>query len=305
MPETPAATAALDWLRRHSPTPPADAHEALALTVHAILLHHDFRPSRPGSDGLPDGWGGAGYGGQYRHERSAMLFDIRGVRMGGRLLVNAVGDADDTRLHTIDLRVGTMYSPGDAGGAWSERLTDLDGLSTIVTVQLVHTLVPDTSKQGYEHGQQQQQQSSASSSSSSRQPPPPTHDHDPLRVHDPPRLIRPAVPLGRDDLLPPGMPAPSLNDPLAVHPLRGRAPPAGNLMGPGHFARPGTLPHRMPPGVPPGARFDPYGVAPDPDMEGLPGFDDDHGLRQGFRPPPRGPGGGGLGDDGPPAGMFF
>lgn len=76
-------------------------------------------------------------------------------------------------------------------------------------------------------------------------------------------------------------------------------------MGPASLL-PARAPHgRLPRGVPPGARFDPFGPV-GPDFDGLPppAFDDEHGLRG---PPGRpAPGGGGTGP--PPFGsgaMYF
>lgn len=112
-----------------------------------------------------------------------MLFDTRTVRKCGLQLIDTVGDADDTRLYTIYLPVGIIYLSVGAGGVWSERLTDIDGLTTLVTLQLVDTLVPYALKQGYEHGADTQLQSSFSSSAVTRvPPPPPTHGNGPLAV---------------------------------------------------------------------------------------------------------------------------
>lgn len=411
MPTTPATQSALAWLRAHAPVP-ADAHEAVALAVHAFLLFHDFRPAAtpppdtvapaavaaapntaaaptaaapaPDADAdadvdvtapatLPPGWGGAGYGGQYRHVRSSMLFDIRAVRMGGRLVVHAAAGEDDTRMHTIDIRVADFLRP-EPGTHDNNRNTDdadeatglaesnwhdvvrMDDLATLVAVQIAHRLVPDGAKHGYEDTAAASSSSSAAPPSAAgqqpRQPyrapplvPPPgwpraehdvDNDNDPLRIgpvrRPPPRMpldpMRPGglSPFGHDDLHPPGMPGmPGMGGGLGPRPQAGGMfGPGGNLMGPGQF-HPGGGGGRLPPGVPPGARYDPIGPGPDPDMEPLPGFDDEHGIggqqpygRMGgrgrggrgmggprFGPGP-GRGAGGFGDDdGPPPGMFF
>lgn len=343
---TPAARSALAWLREHAPTP-TNSHEAVALAVHALLLHHNFRPAGTAAPDdaelepaatpantaaaapttvttaaapatLPSGWGGAGFGGQYRHVRSAMLFDIRAVRMGGRLVVHAAAGEDDSRMYTVDVRVADYTSETDlpgqqvAGATW-HNLTRIDALATLVAVQIAHRLVPDGAKAGYENNPVVTGQSSqAHQAAPSPQPRPDLREpqrtdpnYDPLRIGPIRQPRMPAVPFGADDLVPPGFPGPG-----------GMFQPGGNLMGPGHFM---AGDRRMPPGVPPGARFDPYGPVPDPDMELAPGFDDDHGLRggqpsggfgRGGRAPSRGRGGGGFGgggfgDDGPPPGMFF
>lgn len=418
---SPVARSAYAWLRQYAKKP-SDGHEAVALAVHAILLYHDFRPSTeaPSEEGenqvptnLPGGWGGAGYGGQYRHVRSAMLFDIRAVRMGGRLVVHAAAGEDDSRMHTVDVRVADFYtpdSPGESrnigrgeGGAESrdddvkdenqnsvrsgersgndeggdgnqedakksdrsgdndgrkdqggneggqsednkndseverggdgdgsnddvwDRLKDLDGLATLVAVQIAHRLVPESAKRGYEDGAG----SSGADASDGPMPtatpvpmpgprpvpvpmpiPAPDGDHEnPLYIGPPhqPRMPGvPGMPLGHDDLLPAGLPRP-------LGGSGGMFGPGGNLMGPGHFQPQGGP--RLPPGVPPGARFDPYAPAPDPDMEMPPGFEDEHNLRRGAPPSgrgglgrggfSRGGGRGGFGDGGAPPGMYF
>lgn len=341
---TPSAQFAINWLRENAPTP-SDGHEAVALAVHAILLHYDFRPSNTETETarttaqnssnennettataapttLPADWGGVGYGGQYRHVRSAMLFDIRAVRMGGRLLVHAVAGEDDTRLNTVDVRVGNFYNnqtaneqndgdgESEADDPWA-RLRDMDGLATLVAVQIAHRLVPEGAKQGYEHGTPASTSTNDVNNNFNNVTPTPVpmpgprpyprpDYNDPLRVgpvRDPSfPILGQAPPLGHDDLLPAGLPRPGLGG-------GGMFGPGGNLMGPGHFQGGRD---RRPPGVPPGARFDPYGVNPDPDAEILPGFDDDHRLRggTGMRLPPRGGRGGGSGS-GPPPGVFF
>lgn len=291
---------------------------------------------------LPHGWGGAGFGGRYRHVRSAMTFDIRAVALGGRFMLHAVAGEDDGRLYTVDVRVDQYYTApaaatttaaADDGGGdaahWTDGLRDMNGFATLVATQIAHRLVPDTGKAGYEHGsgvdtqsEQQQQQSTTPTPRPMPGPRPiPAYVDDPLRVpprpHHPypfPGGGRPVPPLGADDLLPAGLPLPGRGD------ARGDMF-TGNLMGPNQFRRldPRFDPYggggggMRPPGVPPGARFDPYGAAPDRDAEVLPGFDDEHGVAQGGGARRGGPGGmggrfGGDGrglDDGPPPGMFF
>lgn len=371
---TPAAQSALTWLNAHAPEP-SDAHETVALAIHALLLFHEFRPSRTASvdendDGsernnepnsnetdnganpttnLPVGWGGAGYGGEYRHERSAMTFDIRGVRMGRRLVVHAAAGEDDSRMYTVDVRVDDFLAHGETRSTsdaeqtsgnpstW-HNLARIDDLATLVAVQIAHRLVPDGAKHGYEDGGSNTNSVGNGASSASNQPDPgtfrplpgvggllppgyrpvptgPEHGEDPLRIgpmrHPAPRF--PALPrmpgmpeFGRDDLI-----HPDLDSGLGG---RGMFGPGGNLMGPGHFGpgRFGPGRGQLPPGVPPGARFDPYGPTPDRDIERPPGFEDEHGLNG---PPNGGAGSGsgpmgrgyprGTGDDGPPPEMFF
>lgn len=49
------AASSLQWLRATVKTAPKDRHEAAAMFVHAVLLHHGFRPlgtpvPEPGSE---------------------------------------------------------------------------------------------------------------------------------------------------------------------------------------------------------------------------------------------------------------
>lgn len=364
---TPAARAALNWLNTHAPQP-SDAHETVALAIHALLLYHDFRPSSAlpdeagagletnesnlnsenGSDTvgnvpavLPQGWGGAGYGGEYRHVRSAMTFDIRGVRMGRRLVVHAAAGEDDSRMYTVDVRVDEFVAQGNAvpsnsteqndGGSevWCD-LTRIDDLATLVAVQIAHRLVPDGAKHGYEDGVDVGDSAANAAASASGQPQsgneaegsgrmPIDYDPSPLRVErdDDPLRIGPRRQPGFPRFPgPPGMPGmPGFGRDDMIHPDldpgiggRGFFGPGGNLMGPGHFVPGGG---RLPPGVPPGARFDPYGPTPDRDIERPPGFEDEHGLNgppmggTGLGGPLRGGNRRGTGGDGPPPGMFF
>lgn len=231
-----------------------------------------------------------------------MTFDIRGVRMGGRLLMHAAAVESDRHVYTVDIRVDQFVT--DSTDTWG-GINRLDDLATLVAVQLANRLVPDATKPGYEHSTGEASTSGAAASTSSNPAPRSTNPtprplpgprptppiHDPLRI-GPIRMPRPQpTPFGQDDLLPPGLPG------FGVGRMDGRG---GNLMGPGFFAPPGG--GRMP-GVPPGARYDPVYPIPDNDMEAMPGFDDEHALR----PPPRGgPGGTGNGEDeGPPQGMYF
>ncbi len=300
---TPSASVgAIAWLRalRHSPR---DAHEALALYVHALLLGHGFRDAEDdvAPDALRAGWGVGGYGGTYRHARSAMNFEVRATPLGARLRVTAVHDAADD-VATLDLRVADYYDAEQDAADWVDRLRRVDDAATLVLVNIAHRLVPDATKAGYEQGAA----SSAASSSDTRgggaaqprpqpapRPAPPVVHDDPLRigpVRGGPRMPRiPVNPLvdpgfGSDDLLPQMPGGAPLFGP------RGGAM-GGNLMGPRNF-HPGLgQPRRggrLPAGVPPGARYDPMGPN-EPDFDEL--------LPPGTNPGPRPPGGG---DDRPP-----
>lgn len=311
------ARAALSWLGRlrHAPR---DGHEAVALAVHALVLNHGFRPAEAAVDAdaaaeLPAGWGAGGYGGRYRHARSAMTFDVRAVPMGGRLVVHATPVEDDAQMHTLDVRVDQYVATGAAFPAdaepgatdWAATLQRLPDLATLVQVQLAHRVVPDAAKDGYEAAPPEENARGSASSSAGARPMPrmplphepfprqPEYPDDPLRIGPPPRrpgrnpypdpYPNPLGGFGDDDLHAPGLPG---RGGFGGGPggLGG-----GNLMGPRNFPyspnRPGRNGNppvgiggpRLPPGaVPPGARFDPFGpVVPDNDIELPPGPDGD------------------------------
>lgn len=353
MPSPTSAQQALNWLAAHSP-PPSSAPEALALYIHALLLTHGFRPAETPSPSTPDAlpetlpstWGTA-WGGRYRHQRSALTFDIRLTTVGARLVMHAVVAEDDADLHTAELRVAdfvdegavmTREGDGEAAVDWGRVLRRVDDVATVVQVQIAHRLVPDATKEGYEEGvhtiEEEGRRTGGGSASGMAGRIPgggeregggrmgplgplrgepglidPLRD-DPLR-DDPLRIGGRRYPgvggFGRDDLVAPGLPG----GPGGMFGGMGGGM-GGNLMGPGNFPGMGMGRGRgrgdgRPEGVPPGARFDPYGpVVPDNDIEGMPGFEDEHGLGLGGgRGRGRGaPRGGGFGE-GPPTGMYW
>lgn len=361
----------LSWLTRLGHVP-SDGHEALALAVHGLLVQHGFRPAEVPAGGenegqsssgrleegndtsassaadseqqakrntlpvLPGQWGSAGYGGRYRHHRSAMTFDVRAVAMGPRLIVHAAAVEDDERMHTLELRVdryvhdgnATNWSalrqyeqtnPGQGSGdrmrPWEEIFENLRDLATLVQVNIAHRLVPDAAKDGYEATAEADVPGTSRSSgdnesggvSSGRRPVPryggiEDDERDPLRIGGPmrPGMGPYGIPgvggigggrspfdLGHDDLLAPGLPRGFGGVGGGI----GGGEMGGNLMGPRHPAfagggggvggvfGPRNGQGRRPPGVPPGARFDPYGPpVPTPDHDG--------GSRD-RQPPPR------------------
>lgn len=331
-PTSPAATRALEWLRSLSHTP-RNPQEALALAVHALLLGHGFRDADVDAEGADDAarparlhidWGVGGYGGRYRHARSALVFEVRATPLGARLRVTGAHDAaarnDD--VATLDLPVATHYIAPPEEAPWTDGLRDLDAAATLVLVQVAHRLVPDAAKEGYEAGASSNDNGAGSAAARpapppARMPPPPMpdYDNDPLR-------IGPVRGGPRNPFLPPygpgGVPAPGGFGSDDLMPQMPRMPGfggghfgggmgggigggmgGGNLMGPRNFMPPnrgghpmrggppmfGTGRGRLPPGVPPGARYDPMGpggVGPDNTIE---------------RPPPD--------DDDPPSGMYW
>ncbi|KAF6000390.1 hypothetical protein F1559_000494 [Cyanidiococcus yangmingshanensis] len=102
----------------------------------------------------------AGYGTQYRHFRSALMFQIRSVPSGpDRLVVTGFAIEEPERVGTLSLRISdyirthvweqaqtTKTTPLD----WSALVQGWQRLATLVQVDLVHTLIPDSAKDGYE-----------------------------------------------------------------------------------------------------------------------------------------------------------
>lgn len=302
---------------------PTTAHEALALAVHALLVTHGFRPAHlPPSDttaAVPESWTPAAPLGTYRHARSAMTYAITAAPLGARLIIHAVAEEDDAALQTLELRVreyvvadeAELAALGADEAAWEAAFTRLDDLAALFQIQIAHRLVPDAAKEGYED---------AAAAGTGEEPPrerrAPRYEDDyesPLRV-GPGRvpgmtgggygMMPPGRGggLGSDDLIAPGLPGgfgggmggpamPGMGGNLMGprHPGFGGAG-AGGLMGPGGFGGGGE---RRPPGVPRGARFDPYGPG-DPSRGFGPGGEG--GPGRGGRPRVGG-GLGGIGGD--------
>lgn len=171
-----ASVAAAKWLDALAYRPERP-EEALALAVHALLLRHGLRtrqtaletdmnrdplpqaPAERPEDWLPTAER-AGYGTQYRHFRSALMFQIRSVPSGpDRLVVTGFAIEEPERVGTLSLRISdyirahvweqaqtTTTTPLD----WSALVQGWQRLATLVQVDLVHTLIPDSAKDGYE-----------------------------------------------------------------------------------------------------------------------------------------------------------
>lgn len=95
--------------------PPTTADGALALLVHALLVHHGFRAAQtapptagdgsPPAAVLPTDWGVGGWGGRYKHTRSAREYEIRSVRLGGVLSVVGVAVGEEAKPARVDLTI--------------------------------------------------------------------------------------------------------------------------------------------------------------------------------------------------------
>lgn len=250
-------------------------------------------------------------------------------------MTHAVVVEDDAQLHTTELRVGDFVREvGTAaegeGVRWEDVLRRREDVGTIVLVQIVHRLVPDASKEGYEEGVGVGEASGSGERASRGNV---DVGGGPLRGGG--RVIDPLRDdgglrvgggggsggyggvggFGSDDLLAPGL----AGGPGGMLGRMGGGGMGGNLMGPRNFMGAGWRGgDGRPQGVPPGARFDPYGpVLPDNDMERMPGFEDEHGLGLGGNGNGRGQGRGALGGagrgarrgggfgEGPPPGMYW
>jgi PI31 proteasome regulator N-terminal/PI31 proteasome regulator len=171
----PGVRGMLSWLHSVGHVP-ADGHEALALAVHGLLVQHGFRPHDQADASeqprLPAQWGAAGFGGRYRHHRSALTFDVRAVAVGPRLVVHATIVEEDEVLHSLELRVdryvrrdvdfSALAVPANAEETrvanqtesprfgWDDVFENPLDLATLVQVNIAHRLVPDAAKDGYE-----------------------------------------------------------------------------------------------------------------------------------------------------------
>ena len=333
-----AAVGAVAWLQRLG-RQPHSTDEALALVVHALLLRHGFRrmdalPTEPGLDPLPPAeavlprnWApsdtAAGYGTDYRHQRSAMTFSVRVVPVGAdRVMVTALAHETPDAVRTLVLRpseyvrqhrweaVRQAGDDDDTAMDWDDLVQNWQKLATLLQVDIVHALVPESAKDGYESVASGTQTPNTAGGVPARDrdrtrqpprsphidpaPPPPllpplrplADERDPLRVRPP--LYGPAV--GDDDLFPPspwrsrgpsGMPPPP--------PPSGSGGEGGGGMwvGPRHpvfrgrggndDGRSGTRDELfgdgrwLPPEArPPGARIDPFGPPLPPDAQPRP-----------------------------------
>mmetsp|Transcript_4820 Transcript_4820/g.8412 ORF Transcript_4820/g.8412 Transcript_4820/m.8412 type:complete len:316 (-) Transcript_4820:190-1137(-) len=298
--------ASVKWLSEGVGRGPIDRHEALALLVHAFLVRHGFRPASvsvedareslntPKQPVLPESWSHAGYGGMYKHFRSALTFEIRAIPLGSKVIVHGAFLEDDRNTLSLELNV-QRYTNDSQTSNLSDYHTiycNIEELASLVQINLAHKLVPDSTKDGYTEATNETQTASSTQPRRRRELSIPDYDDDPLRVGPPmrgypSRPMYPSVGVGDDDLIPGGLPR------MIVPPGLGAPPGGGNLMGPNHPAfgddrgfglrgpSGGIGGPRLPRGaVPPGARFDPFGPP------GFPGnFNPDNDLEPPGPPP--------------------
>ncbi|KAI5476044.1 hypothetical protein MNV49_000473 [Pseudohyphozyma bogoriensis] len=178
---TPSALSplALQLLPSSSSSPALNAPiEAVALLVHSIHTSLGFRlvsPSPPSSssesdspetkNALPQGWTNNGSPRfKYRHEQSALEFDVSVQELGGRAVVSAVAVQDHKSL-SFDFLLTDYLSassfpfsrPSDTSSDTSASLTTLfasparlTDLITLYRINIIQKLVPGLVKPGYE-----------------------------------------------------------------------------------------------------------------------------------------------------------
>jgi len=290
-----------------------NAHAALAFVLHLLMIQRGFRlvglsesdPIRelpPDANAYipPENWNKNPdvYCFKYKHSQSSMTFILKCVPLGDRLLVHALA-IEDKKPYSLEMDVNE-YIDIDQLRKSESNLVDLykrlDNIETFFRLNIMNRLVPFLNKEGYESERVASTTVPPTTTPSNIQPQPPrpirpdNEYNDPLRI-GPPRMPRPLpaeynpYEIGRSDLYP-DVGAPYFRGgPASGFP--------GGMVGPNHpifggglgIPRPGMGPRQpgIPPGVPSGARFDPYGPpgtgrgvpGPNPDNIRSPHFDDE------------------------------
>ncbi len=248
--------------------------------VHGIFLDSGFLlvPTAENNNQevqLPAGWQtGPALGLHYRHPRSSLRFELKLVPIMGKVYVHAATTDGSGKVLSKELEVDQLVGTLEAdGGLSNERLSNL---AYLVRTHFIHQLAPGL-KEGYEPAPAPTSVATQTTQPQQQQPQHPRYPPNYLEDDDddgggyglrmPGR--RPFFGVGQEDLVPPGLGG------------FGGFGPGGMVVGPNH---PSFMMGRgrgrgrggLPPGVPPGARFDPYGP-----FGGEPDFDD-------FPPPGQG-----------------
>ncbi|KAK6540393.1 hypothetical protein TWF694_009192 [Orbilia ellipsospora] len=217
-----------------SRAPLRSSTEAIAVLAHACMIAVDFKLLGFDEDDrideaiyngslkpLPSQWNPStsSYGFRYSHNQSAMKFLIKVNRLGGKIVIMALGLGDD-KTATMEIVtkdwISESFFADDAGAETKRpvgeayispsRMSDL--IATFKT-SIIQKLVPGLHKPGYEEAAEAVTSAANASSSREREatgrPPPPPgmqrpDDYDPLRI--PPRNPRGTYPGNPDD--PPG-----------------------------------------------------------------------------------------------------
>lgn len=231
---------------------------------------------------------------RYKHIQSSLTFVLKCIPLGDNLIVRGIAVEDDKVVEGFEIRIHEFIDKKDVSKLTDasspkdveESFRNIDKLQDLIIFNISRKLVPNAGDSG--------PTSSESSSSGAvgvgapprlptypQQPPfipfmpnpnddDDDDDFDPLRIGPPRRPNRgPMFNVGDDDLYPwaSHLPPPSAHFPGSGSSSSG----PGNLVGPGHpmfggvgpagiggagVGRGGNQP--LPPGVPPGARFDPF-----------------------------------------------
>jgi len=243
-------------------------HDSLFILLHAIMEARGFRLVGLGEEGnlvedkvIPNEWNNSNdaWAFRYRHHESSMTFLLKGLKLGGTLLVHGLALEQKESL-SLSLEV-SKYVTNTAFSLenLSQVYKDVDELIKVFTKAIISKFIPTV-----QDIQEQEAQSRASAEPQRSERDPLRIDRDRDRGYDPLRIDRPGrgggmhpnpYGVGSNDLYPPGF-QPFPGGPVWSPPNSG----GGSLMGPGHpIFGPRGGPSGGFPGHPPGARFDPYG----------------------------------------------
>jgi len=278
-------------------------HDAIAFLCHLMMIQHGFRcvglseaqESREHDQQyqLPDGWNSSSdvYSFKYKHKQSSMTYILKCVTLGNKLLINGL-TVEDGKYHSLELNISDYFKSTEQSSL-TDMYKDLNKIDQSFKENISNKMVPFQHKEGYESSVPAETQSAPTTASQNRpsqprqqppqQPSRPRDDYDPLRIGP---IRGPGIGgmmpgVGASDLYPsfggfPGTRPPGFGGGGMMvgpnHPGFGGG--GGMMMGPPRFGGRG-----LPPGVPQGARFDPYGpFGPGAPGRGNPNPDE-------FRPP--------------------
>lgn len=267
-------------------------HDKLAYSLHAAFLAAGYSLTATGTTAFSDdaisspstdevgieGWNEFedNYAFVYSNpDKGFKKILVKCLSMNDNLLVDVLKDVDSEPLH-LEINVNDYtVENGGSGGNYSAQFKELGKLVTSINNEILGKLSGTSASSS-----EATKSSSAARGSTADTYQPAEHEHQPYSPFG--IVVPPIYPgIGGSDAFPgPG---------AGMYPPRGDfGSGGGSLVGPDHplFAgriggqQPG-FPGALPPGAPPGARFDPYGPP------GVPGFEPNRFVRN-----PRRPGGG-------------
>lgn len=267
-------------------------HDKLAYSIHAAFLAAGFSLTATGSSAFSDealtspstdeigveGWNEFedNYAFVYSNpDKGTKKILVKCLAMNDSLLVDAVKDGDSEPLH-LEINVNDYaVENGGSGGNYSAQFKDLGKLVSSINSEILGKLSGSSASS---LGDSKSSSAARGSTADTYQPAETEHQpYSPSRIIVPP--IYPGI--GGNDAFP--------GTGAGMYPPRGDfGSGGGSIVGPDHPLFTGRIggqqpgfPGALPPGVPPGARFDPYGPP------GVPGFEPNRFARN-----PRRPGGG-------------